>query len=68
MQGLLVTFFSFNCHNKIVINIAPNASVFTMTYTKILSGSGSAPDPIGLAYSAAIAFMAGIKLLQEFQL
>ena len=41
-----------------------------MNYTKIVSGWGSAPDPPGVAYtySASIAFMAGIKLLWEFEL
>ena len=53
---------------KIVINIAANASFFTMTYTKIFSGWGSAPDPTWVAYSASIAIMAGIKLLWKFEL
>ena len=31
---------------------APEASIFSPEYTKIVSGWGSAPDPAGGAYSA----------------
>ena len=51
---------------KIVTNIAPNASFFTVNYTKIVSGWGSATGPAGGAYSVPTDPLAVIGWERDF--